>query len=179
MVERVVQRIDGAAPFTVPTSCPACGGDVVVRSEREAEFLMCALPSQCQQARISSLEHFAKVTDIQGFGPKVIEQCVERALLGEPADFFTLKHEQLRTLERLGDKSAHNLVEAIAARDRLDLDLGADAEQVARLGRSDLQPAVVVAALIHQQARFFGGQRREHVEVTVAVEVNAVRVPVT
>lgn len=135
MVERVVKQVDGAAPFTVPTSCPACGGDVVVRSEREAEFLMCALPSQCQQARISSLEHFAKVTDIQGFGPKVIEQCVERALLGEPADFFTLKHEQLRTLERLGDKSAHNLVEAIAAREQLDLPTFLQALGINHLGR--------------------------------------------
>ena len=135
MVERVVERLDAADPFAIPTSCPACGGDVIVRAEREAEFLMCALPSQCQQARISSLEHFAKVIDIQGFGPKVIEQCVERGLLREPADFYVLKHEQLRTLERLGDKSARNLIEAIAARVKLDLPTFLQALGINHLGR--------------------------------------------
>ena len=135
MVERVVKRVEDAPAFAVPSACPACGGAVVVRAEREAEFLMCEVPAQCQQARISSLEHFAKISDIQGFGPKVIEQCVERGLLREPADFFSLQHEQLRTLERLGDKSARNLVEAIAARARLELPTFLQALGVNHLGR--------------------------------------------
>ncbi|MGB1699722.1 MAG: NAD-dependent DNA ligase LigA, partial [Nannocystaceae bacterium] len=135
MLERVVARVDDATNFAVPTACPACGGEVVVRSEREAEFLMCAAPGQCQQARMSSLEHFAKVADIQGFGPKVIEQCIERGLLSEPADFYSLKHEQLRTLERLGDKSAKNLIDAIATRATLDLPTFLQSLGINHLGR--------------------------------------------
>ena len=135
MVERVLGRPEPAEPFAVPEACPACEGPVVVRREREADFLQCEKFESCQQAKISSLEHFAKVADIQGFGPKVIGQCFDREYLRVPADFYQLEHADLASLERMGTKSADNLLAAVAERTTLDLPTFLQALGIQHLGR--------------------------------------------
>ena len=107
----------------------------MVRREREADFLQCEKFESCQQAKISSLEHFAKVADIQGFGPKVIGQCFDREYLRVPADFYQLEHADLASLERMGTKSADNLLAAVAERTTLDLPTFLQALGIQHLGR--------------------------------------------
>jgi DNA ligase (NAD+) len=87
-VERVIESGPHARPFALPSHCPACGSPVERKKKREGEFLFCSKPKQCVQARLGELEHFAKVVDIQGFGPKVIAAAVDAGLLTTPADYY-------------------------------------------------------------------------------------------
>ncbi len=115
MVERVVEPGPEAEPFEIPTQCPACENGVEIRMDHEAEVLMCLDPAKCTQARLADIEHFAKVVDIQGFGPKIVAQAFDRELLREPEDFYRLTLEDLQSMERLGRKSAQNLVDQVEA----------------------------------------------------------------
>jgi DNA ligase (NAD+) len=99
-VEHVVEP--GPEPVVLPTVCPSCGSPV----ERERDFLYCTTPRTCKRAIIGQLAHFASSLDILGFGDVVLEQAYDANLLREPADFYTLKWEDLAKLERAGEKSA-------------------------------------------------------------------------
>ncbi len=99
-------------PFPTPEACPACGS--AVRQDPEGVYLRCvnlACPAQVKERLI----HFASrgALDIEGMGPAVIEQLVDRELVRTPADLYQLTAAQLQELERLGEKSAANLVEAL------------------------------------------------------------------
>src|SRR5881296_1026958 len=113
-VVRVVtaQRPAGAEPFRFPTRCPACGG-VAFRPEGEA-YWRC-MNSGCPAQLKERLRHFGsrRAMDIEHLGEKVIEQLVDRRLVRDFADLYTLTVDRLADLERLGDKSAENLVRAI------------------------------------------------------------------
>jgi len=115
-VVRVVtaQRPAGAEPFRFPTRCPACGG-VAFRPEGEA-YWRC-MNSGCPAQLKERLRHFGsrRAMDIEHLGEKVIDQLVERGLVKDFADLYTLTVDQLADLDRLGEKSAANLVRAIAA----------------------------------------------------------------
>ncbi len=134
-VEKVVAAGDGE--FPIPTECPACGGSVVVRQKRDGEFLQCEHPEQCVTARLRELEHFAKVVDIQGFGPKIVTLVVEAGLLTTPADYFRLSHDELTSLERLASKSAQNLIDRIAAKRTIPLATFLEALGIDHLGPSN------------------------------------------
>ncbi|HWZ65025.1 MAG TPA: NAD-dependent DNA ligase LigA [Steroidobacteraceae bacterium] len=99
----------------LPPTCPVCGSRVV-RIEGEA-VARCTGAFTCRAQRQEALRHFAsrRALDIEGLGDKVIEQLIERDLVRSPADLYALTAEQLAGLERLGEKSAANLVAAIAA----------------------------------------------------------------
>ena len=113
-VVRVVRHGEPSEPYTLPTRCPSCGSRVE-RLEGEAA-LRCgntACPAQLER----NLIHFASrdAMDIEGLGPAVIHQLIGEGLLRSPDDLYSLKPEQLTALERMGEKSAQNLAEAIAA----------------------------------------------------------------
>jgi DNA ligase (NAD+) len=118
--------------------------------KRDGEFLMCEQPKQCVQARLGELEHFAKVVDIQGFGPKVITAAVDAGLLSTPADFYKLRMTDLAELERLGEKSAQNLIDQIDAHRTLPLGVFLQALGVEHLGK---QNAVLLAGEFTSLAR--------------------------
>lgn len=120
-VERVIEAGPHARPYQVPTHCPACNSPTTRHKKREGEFLFCSQPKACVSARLGELEHFAKAIDIQGFGPKVITAAVDAGLLSTPADFYALRAEDLEELERLGEKSAQNLIAQIEAKRELPL----------------------------------------------------------
>src|SRR5216117_4070396 len=105
-------RPAGAEPFRFPTRCPACGG-VAFRPEGEA-YWRC-MNSGCPAQLKERLRHFGsrRAMDIEHLGEKVIEQLVDRGLVKDFADLYTLTVDRLADLERLGDKSAENLVRAI------------------------------------------------------------------
>lgn len=133
------ERPATAPAITVPHHCPACQGEVLVRKKRDGEFLVCAYPEQCQSARLRELEHFAKVTDMQGFGPKFLEQAVHAELLSSPADFYRLDLESLCQLERIGQKSAQNLLDEVDKKRSLPLSVFIQALGIEHLGKQNAQ----------------------------------------
>ncbi|MCG2577880.1 NAD-dependent DNA ligase LigA [Dechloromonas sp. XY25] len=101
-------------PFELPRVCPECGS-AVVKGEDEA-IARCTGGLYCPAQRKQALWHFAarRAMDIEGLGDKLVDQLVEAGLVHTPADLYQLTVEQLANLERMGEKSAQNLVAAIA-----------------------------------------------------------------
>ncbi len=103
-----------AAPqVALPGRCPVCNSRVL-RVEGEA-VARCTGGFTCRAQRQEALRHFAgrRALDIEGLGDKVVEQLVERDLVRSPADLYGLTAAELAGLERMGEKSAANLVAAI------------------------------------------------------------------
>jgi DNA ligase (NAD+) len=107
-------RTGDERPFTMPTTCPACGS-AVVRFEDEVAHR--CLNSSCPARFQQSILHFIGKggLDVEGLGYKLARQLVERGLVGSFADLFRLDRETLIGLERLGPKSAGNLLAAVTA----------------------------------------------------------------
>jgi DNA ligase (NAD+) len=107
------KRPQDAAPVQLPQSCPVCGSRVL-RVEGEA-VARCTGGFTCRAQRQEALRHFAsrRALDIEGLGDKLIEQLVEREQVSSPADLYALTLPQLSQLERMGEKSAANLLAAI------------------------------------------------------------------
>lgn len=107
-------RTGEEAEFVFPTQCPVCGADV----ERPAgEAVARCIGIACPAQLAATLRHFASrnAMDIEGLGPAQIEQLLSREYVKDPGDLYTLTKEQLLSLERLAEKSAQNLLDAIAA----------------------------------------------------------------
>ena len=107
------KRPAGTAAVELPTRCPVCQSRVL-RAADEA-VARCTGGFTCRAQRQESLRHFAsrRALDIEGLGDKIIEQLVERDVVRTPADLYALTAAQLAALERMGEKSASNLVAAI------------------------------------------------------------------
>jgi len=101
--------------FQMPETCPECGS-AVERVEGEA-VARCTGGLICPAQRKHSIRHFAtrKAMDIEGLGDKLVDQLVEEDLVQTVADLYLLTHEQLVSLERMGGKSADNLLKALEA----------------------------------------------------------------
>ena len=102
-----------ALPFQMPDYCPECQEKLV----READQAVTrCVNASCPAILRRSIEHWAgrDALDIRGMGERWVEQFVERGLLSSVADIYDLTVEQLQTVDRMGEKSAQNLVEAIA-----------------------------------------------------------------
>jgi len=99
--------------FEMPTTCPVCGSPVV-RVAGEAAT-RCTGGLYCKAQRKQTLLHFAgrRAMDIEGLGEKLVDQLVEKGLVANPADLYKLDAATLETLERMGEKSAQNLVAEI------------------------------------------------------------------
>lgn len=110
----VAKRPEGTEPYAMPTECPECGWDVE-RKDGEAA-LRCTNP-HCPALGREGLIHFASkgAMDIDGCGPAVINQLLDAELVRDVSDLYLLTKEQLVVLERMGEKSAENLIKAIAA----------------------------------------------------------------
>lgn len=117
IIPEVVRVVTGARTgeereFTMPSKCPVCGGDVVrLPGEAAHRCTNMACPARLQE----SLIHFASrnAMDIDGLGPALIKQLVERGLVQSPADLYSLDREELLELERMGEKSANKLLRAL------------------------------------------------------------------
>jgi DNA ligase (NAD+) len=107
------RRPSGSVPVELPGECPVCQSPVLrVAGEAVAR---CTGGFTCRAQRQEALRHFAsrRALDIEGLGDKLIEQLVEREELKSPADIYSLTLLQLAQLERMGEKSAANLIAAI------------------------------------------------------------------
>ena len=114
-VVRVIseRRPAGTQKFQLPTSCPVCHSHVV-RVAGEA-IARCSGGLFCPAQRKESIKHFAsrRAMDIEGLGDKLVEQLVEKELISHVSDLYSLTVEDLAGLERMAEKSASNLVEAL------------------------------------------------------------------
>ncbi len=115
------RREQALEQWQMPDSCPECGS-AVEQVEGEAAA-RCTGGLVCPAQRKRALEHFASRTamDIDGLGEKVIAQLVERDLVHSPADLYSLDRDALAGLERMGEKSADNLIAALEDSKRVTL----------------------------------------------------------
>ena len=119
VIPKVVKVIPHEGPnkirrksVSIPEACPACGSKV----EKDGEVLYrCSGGIICPAQRKESIKHFASrsAMDIEGLGNKLIEILVDKEIISSVADIYTLTATQLACLERMGDKSAANIVAAI------------------------------------------------------------------
>ncbi len=102
-----------ARAFVMPTTCPVCGSHVV-RAEDEADA-RCSGGLFCAAQRKQAILHFAsrRAMDIEGLGDKLVEQLVDENLIHSLPDLYRLDKPTLAALERMADKSAHNIVAAL------------------------------------------------------------------
>lgn len=108
------KRGDESQPYSIPGQCPVCASDLVHLEEEVA--LRCVNP-QCPAQVVEKMIHFVSrnAMNIDGVGEKVIRQLYDEGLIQDVSDLYTLKKEDLIQLERFGEKSASNTVEAIDA----------------------------------------------------------------
>jgi DNA ligase (NAD+) len=109
----VEKRPPRTSPVRLPDKCPVCGSDVE-REEGEA-VARCTGSLVCPAQLKESLRHFAsrRALDIEGLGSKLVDQLVDAGLVKDAADLYRLKAGQLAELERMGEKSAVNLMESL------------------------------------------------------------------
>ena len=107
------RRPAGAKSVIFPEHCPVCGSDI---EQIEGEAVKrCTGAMRCQAQLTEAIKHFAsrKAMDIDGLGEKIVEQLVDKSIISTVADLYSLDHSTIANLERMGDKSATNLLKAI------------------------------------------------------------------
>jgi DNA ligase (NAD+) len=106
--------------FIMPKKCPVCGSEV---KQREGEVAYYCPNKKCYAVHQEGLYHFVsrRAFDIDGLGPKIIDQLVKTGLIGDASDIFVLKQEDLEPLERFAEKSASNLIQAIEKSKKVSL----------------------------------------------------------
>ena len=122
VVEVVLAERSGAeSVFLMPDDCPVCG-TAVIREEDEAA-IRCVNPA-CPAQLLRNIIHFASkdAMDIDGLGPAIVEQLVNNNLIKCGADLFYIKASDVADIERMGDKSAQNLIDAIEKSKNAGLD---------------------------------------------------------
>lgn len=117
----VSRHKEGAEPYVMPRVCPSCGSEAVHLQDEAA--LRCVNP-ECPAQALRNLIHFASrgAMDIDGMGPAVCTQLVEKGLVHSAADIYTLTRTQLLTLDKFKAKSSDNLLRAIETSKRNNLD---------------------------------------------------------
>ena len=123
-VTRVVEDKDhprGHKSFHMPERCPVCGGHVV-RTEGEADHR--CVNANCPAKLRETILHFASrgIMNIEGMGDALVNQLTDRKLVKNVADIYKLTKENLLSLERMGDKSAQNVLDEIEASKKLPLE---------------------------------------------------------
>jgi DNA ligase (NAD+) len=111
-VVKVVKQAEDGRAFVMPNKCPVCGEDVH-RAEGEVAYrcVNAACPAKLKEA----LLYFAarRAMNIDGLGEALVDQLVDKGMVHDVADLYKLTHQQLADLERMGDKSAQNLLDEI------------------------------------------------------------------
>lgn len=121
VVKVLTERRDGSErEFQMPSVCPVCGAPVH-REDGEAAWRCTDVDCPAQLTR--NIIHFVSrdAMDIEGLGPQIVEKLLENKLIESAADLYYLQKEQLSALDKLGDKSAENLLDAIASSKQNDL----------------------------------------------------------
>lgn len=108
----VEKRTGKEREFQMPQNCPVCGSKLF---RPEGEAITRCTNSACPAQIKERIRHFASrdAMDIEGLGPSLVDQLVDEGLVKDASDLYYLKHDQLAQLERMGDKSAENIIRAI------------------------------------------------------------------
>ncbi len=106
------KRPEGTEPYLMPSVCPECGSPVV--RDEDGAALRCTSP-ECPAQRLRNIAHFAsrEAMDIEGLGISVCESLINNGLVKDASDLYYLDAQAVAALERMGDKSAANLMRAI------------------------------------------------------------------
>ena len=114
------KRPAGTQPYVLPEQCPVCGAPVA--RDEDGAHIRCT-GAECPAQLLRNLTHFASrdAMDIEGLGPAVVEALVSAELLKTPGDLYRLDREQVAALDRMGKKSAENLLAAIERSKQQDL----------------------------------------------------------
>lgn len=106
------KRPEGAKPYLMPSACPECGSPVV--RDEDGAALRCTSP-ECPAQRLRNIAHFAsrEAMDIEGLGISVCESLINNGMVKDASDLYYLEAPAVAALERMGDKSAANLINAI------------------------------------------------------------------
>ncbi len=109
------KRPPNAKQITMPAQCPVCQSEVF-RAESEA-VTRCTAGLYCKAQRKEALKHFAsrKALDVDGLGDKIIEQAVDLDLVHDPADLYAVTLQQWAGMDRMAEKSAQNVLDALQA----------------------------------------------------------------
>jgi len=115
VIPKIVRVEMGDAAIAPPAGCPVCGAELVRDADDDEVALRCPARRTCPAQLVRSLLHFASrdAMDIDHLGIKLAEALVKEGLVRQFADLYRLTMEQLLKLERMGEKSAHNLLRAI------------------------------------------------------------------
>jgi len=113
-IVKVVEEALDRRPFEPPSSCPVCGGEVF---REEGEAVRRCISQTCPAKIKEAFLHWSsrKAMKIDGLGERLVDQIVQKGLVRDISDLYSLKAEQLEELERMGRKSAENLVREIQA----------------------------------------------------------------
>ncbi len=113
VVRVIKERRDNVKEFKMPSKCPICSSDVK-RQEGKAAFV-CMGGLSCSAQKNQAILHFAsrKAMNIDGLGEKIVLQLTEEGLVDDISDLFLLQQKQLSELDRMGDKSADNIIKAL------------------------------------------------------------------
>ena len=106
------KRPANSQPYVIPTTCPVCGAKLV---HLDGEVALRCVNPMCPAQIKEGLAHFASrnAMNIDGLGPKIIQQLWDKQLIHDVADLYQLTYDQLLTLDKFGDKSANNLLTSI------------------------------------------------------------------
>ncbi|MCR5636455.1 MAG: NAD-dependent DNA ligase LigA [Clostridiales bacterium] len=108
----VKSHAENSKPYVFPNACPCCGSPAVRYAD---EAVTRCTNTECPAQMVRNLIHFVSkdAMDIEGLGESIIELLVNKKLVNSPVDIYSLKKEDVAALERMGDKSADNLINAI------------------------------------------------------------------
>ena len=106
------KRPEGTSPYLLPTVCPVCGA--AVARDEDGAHIRCT-GAECPAQLLRNLTHFASrdAMDIEGLGPAVVKGLVDAKMVKTPADLYRLEQDKVAKLDRMGKKSAENLLAAI------------------------------------------------------------------
>jgi DNA ligase (NAD+) len=158
----VEKRTAETAVFLPPEKCPSCES---ILARLEGEVALRCLNNSCPAQLLASLEHFVSraCMDIQGMGPALLEQLVATEKVQTVADLYTLTYETLATLDRMGEKSAANVIAAVAGSKTNTLDRLIHGLGIRMIGA---QAAKLLAQEISDLADLYGmtGEALERIE---------------
>jgi DNA ligase (NAD+) len=123
VVKAVEDERDGSeTPYHIPDACPVCGSEVVLSDDKKQAF--CTGGMTCTAQLRERLKHYASrdATDIEGLGDRRAEQLIDTDLIEDISDLYAIEKDDLLELERYAEKSAQNLIDAIAASLEEDFD---------------------------------------------------------
>ncbi len=119
VVGAVTEKRDGSeVVWRMPETCPSCGEPLVDEDDENGESgTVRCINSQCPAQRARNIEHFAErgAMDIDTLGPSLIASLIDAGLIGDAADLYSLDVDSVASLERMGKKSAQNLIDAVNA----------------------------------------------------------------